>query len=89
MEATNMNYRNTLVQMNEPPKRTIVDMSGELTLIIQRLVEETNDLTMKLVGTRCDMPNGGEGPLPERLAWGIETLQRLREIIGNTRGFLG
>lgn len=91
--AVNSNYTEKVVrkpvQEIKEPMQTIVDMSGNLTFIIENLVVETNELTMKLIGKQCELPNGGEGSLPERFAWSIEALERLRALIRDAGEFLG
>lgn len=87
-----LNYTNTPVcPVNEPQVRvpTVVEMTDELRRRIAELRDAATKVTEGMIGERIDLPDGGEGPLPDRVKWMMETLFRITEALKRTGGFLG
>ena len=85
-----LNYKNTCVA-NEPQVRTqtVVEMTDELRLRIAKLLGAATRVTEGMIGEQIDLPDGGEGPLPDRAKWMMETLLRITEALTRVGGFLG
>lgn len=93
LNATDPNYNlNAPVRaVNEPQMRipTVVEMTDELGRRIRELRDTATKVTEGMIGERIDLPDGGEGPLPDRTKWMMEALFRITDALQRAGGFLG
>lgn len=85
------NYNVYACPVNEPQRRTptVVEMTDELRRRIAELQVTATKVTEGMIGERIDPPEGGDGPLPDRVKWMMETLFRITEALKRAEGFLG
>lgn len=85
------NYNAYACPVNEPQVRTptVIEMTDELRRRIAELQVTATKVTEGMIGERIDPPEGGDGPLPDRVKWMMETLFRITEALKRAEGFLG
>lgn len=85
-----LNYQNACVASEPTPNApTVVQMTDELNKRFFELRDAATKVTEGLLGERIDLPNGGEGPLPERMKWVFESLFRITDALKRSGGFVG
>jgi hypothetical protein len=91
LNAMDPNYNVYAGPVNEPQMRTptVVDLTDELGKRIRELRDAATRVTEGMIGERIDPPEGGDGSLPDRVKWMMETLFRITEALKRAGGFLG
>lgn len=85
-----LNYQNACIATEPTPTiPTVVQMTDEMNKRIVELRNAATRVTEGMIGERIDLPNGGEGPLPERMKFIFESLFRITDALKRTGGFLG
>lgn len=85
-----LNYTNTPVCAQEPKATvpTVVQMTEELGKRIYVLRDAASAVTGAAVGGVIDLPNGGDGPLSNRVLWVLDSLRAITDALVRTSEFL-
>lgn len=85
-----LNYTNTPVGAPEPKATvpTVVQMTEELGKRVYVLRDAASAVAEAAIGGKIDLPNGGDGPLSNRVFWVLDSLRAITDALERTSEFL-